>query len=76
MIFTLRGIVRDGSDIGKLSGVCKFFTRAFIVVPKEDGKMAIMNDDLVLTPITQERLERYGDHMKKIAEKTVIYLYF
>lgn len=35
LVFTLRGIFRDGPDVGKNpSGPCKFFSRTFTVVPR------------------------------------------
>jgi hypothetical protein len=34
LIFTLRGIMRDGIDVDNPSGAVKFFTRTFIVVPR------------------------------------------
>jgi hypothetical protein len=68
MIFTLRGILRDGSDVDKPSGALKFFTRTFTVVPKADDKMAIVNDELMLTPISQERFEKYNEQLRKMTE--------
>lgn len=34
LVFTLRGILRDGSDVDNPSGAIKFFTRTFVVVPR------------------------------------------
>ena len=30
--------------------------------------MAIVNDDLMLTPITKERFEKYNDQLRKMVE--------
>jgi len=68
MVFTVRGILRDTTDVDHSSGAFKFFTRTFTVVPKEGDRMAIVNDDLILAPITQERLEKHNDQLRKMSE--------
>jgi hypothetical protein len=34
LVFTLRGILRDGADVENPSGAVKFFIRTFVVVPR------------------------------------------
>lgn len=38
--------------------------------------MAIVNDDLILTPISQERHEKYTEQLKKMVEVVGFFLYF
>ncbi|KAI6214271.1 hypothetical protein M3Y94_00248200 [Aphelenchoides besseyi] len=68
LIFTVRGLLRDGNDVGKPDGTTKLFIRTFAVVPRDGGKMAIINDDLVLASISSERMQRYTENMKKTFE--------
>ncbi|CAD5223173.1 unnamed protein product [Bursaphelenchus okinawaensis] len=71
VVFTIRGIFCDGEDVTKANSAekCyKFFNRTMAVVPKAEGKIAIVNDQLTISPINSERLERYQRLIKKALE--------
>ncbi|CAD5232426.1 unnamed protein product [Bursaphelenchus xylophilus] len=70
MVFTIRGIFVDGEDVTKPASEkdFKFFNRTMAVVPKGEGKMAVVNDQLSISPVTTDRVERYNRLIKKAME--------
>jgi nuclear RNA export factor len=69
MVFTLQGLLRDGPEaFSSKEGDVKFFCRSFVVLPRPDNKIAIINDMLQLTPIVVGRMIRYKTLITKAIE--------
>uniref|UniRef100_A0A914C6B8 TAP-C domain-containing protein n=1 Tax=Acrobeloides nanus TaxID=290746 RepID=A0A914C6B8_9BILA len=61
--------LRDGPDaFSSEGGDVKFFCRSFVVLPRPDNKIAIINDMLQLTPIVVGRMIRYKTLITKAIE--------
>jgi hypothetical protein len=66
VVVNVRGILSDGNDLDKTALIRKFFSRTFTIVAKEDDKMAIVNDILLLFPIEQRQIDAFNSYSSNL----------
>lgn len=77
IVFFLRCIMRDGRDMtdSLVNSAFKFYQRTRAVIPKADDKMAVVNNQLTLTSISNERMKRYNKMIKKALETVGVFVF-
>lgn len=74
VVCTLQGVFKDGRNQAMISNsdCFKYFLRNLMISVKGDGRMAIMSDILLITPIAVSRLSRFNALLKKARETQAI----
>uniref|UniRef100_A0A914XQV5 Nuclear RNA export factor 1 n=1 Tax=Plectus sambesii TaxID=2011161 RepID=A0A914XQV5_9BILA len=65
MCFTLQGLFRDGDNAGTNSEELRFFARTFLVVPRGEGKIAVVNEQLYISALTAGHAKLYYVQLNK-----------
>ncbi|KAK0410784.1 hypothetical protein QR680_005320 [Steinernema hermaphroditum] len=63
--FTLQGLFRDGTEAFKNDGDMCYFSRTFVVLPRDGGRVVVVNDMLTVSAISDLTLTRYKHLLTK-----------
>uniref|UniRef100_A0A1I8A8L5 Nuclear RNA export factor 1 n=1 Tax=Steinernema glaseri TaxID=37863 RepID=A0A1I8A8L5_9BILA len=64
--FNIQGLFRDGTEAFKEDGRMNYFSRTFIVLPREEGKIVVVNDQLTVSAISDSTRTRYKNLLTKV----------
>ncbi|KAK0407708.1 hypothetical protein QR680_003542 [Steinernema hermaphroditum] len=66
LAFGLQGLFRDGTEAFNEEGRMNYFSRTFVVLPRGEGRVVVVNDQLTVSAISDSTRTRYKNLLTKV----------